>query len=259
MINIHLIYSTIIISGLSLVILILYPNLDIGFSKFFYSNTQGFIHKNNSLVLYLFKVIPIATKLLTASCIAYLLYKLLKYKKLKNVLLSSTFYLIITGLIGPGLIVNCILKENFGRARPMQTTYFNGSKNFSPALFVSDQCNHNCSFSSGHAAMAYYFTVFAYMLASYNNLQLSNLLTLKRKVKKPSEPSALRKKNFTFTAIYIIGLLFGSLVGLSRVLMGGHFLSDVVASCFIVLIVNHLLYLWWQRMNISDKGKLSKL
>jgi len=250
MINTHLIYSTIIISGFSLVILIFCPNLDIGFSKFFYSNIQGFIYKNNFLVLYLFKVIPIATKLLTASCIAYLLYKLLKYKKLKNILLSSTFYLIITGLIGPGLIVNCILKENFGRARPMQTTYFNGFKSFSPALFISDQCNHNCSFSSGHAATAYYFTVFAYM-SSYNNLQLPNLLTLKRKVKKPSE---LQKKNFTFNTIYIIGLLFGSLVGLSRILMGGHFLSDVIASCFIVLIVNHLLYLWWQRMNMSNSN-----
>jgi lipid A 4'-phosphatase len=175
-----------------------------------------------------------------------LLYRLLKYKGYKNLLFSSGFYLVIAGITGPGLIVNYIFKENFGRARPAQTTNFNGSKNFSPALYISNQCYHNCSFSSGHAAMAYYFTALAYTLALYN-LKKSKELHLSEESSLLSS-SLLHKKKNIFTITYIIVLVFGSVVGFSRILMGGHFLSDVVASCWIVLSVNYLLYLWWQKL-----------
>jgi lipid A 4'-phosphatase len=129
-------------------------------------------------------------------------------------------YLILTCSIGPGLIVNHLFKENVGRPRPSQITSFNGIKEFIPIFAMSDQCNHNCSFPSGHAAMGYYFSALAYAFALYRSGNSSS----------------------DFTKIYLSAILFGSLVGFSRILMGGHFLSDVVASCFIVLTINHLLY-----------------
>ncbi len=39
----------------------------------------------------------------------------------------------------PGLLVNQVLKENWGRARPAQVTEFGGERRFTPAFVYSDQ------------------------------------------------------------------------------------------------------------------------
>ena len=57
-------------------------------------------------------------------------------------------------VLGPGLIVNALLKEHWGRARPADVLEFGGAHHFTPVLLVTDQCRHNCSFSSGEVAMS---------------------------------------------------------------------------------------------------------
>jgi lipid A 4'-phosphatase len=221
MINTRLVYSSIFISGLALIIVILFPNLDINCSRLFYNSENGFIYRDNSVVKLLFTIIPILVKILLVIIAVYLCYLIIRYRNFNKIIASWGLYIILTTSIGPGLLVNYIFKENFGRARPSQTLNFNGSKNFTKAFEITDQCAHNCSFSSGHAAMGYSFTSLAYII-HYR----------------------------FFTKIYAGALFFGSLVGLSRILMGGHFLSDVLTSCFVILIINHLLYLCWQKLKL---------
>lgn len=218
MINNRLVYISMFISGIILIILTLFPQLDIDFSKFFYHHSNGFIYKNTAIVRFLFLSIPILTKAIVIISLLWTFFYLIKYRK--SIFLSWSFYILITAAIGPGLIVNYALKENFGRARPTQIENFGGEKDFTGALLITDQCDRNCSFSSGHAAMGYYFTSFAYILP-----------------------------HIYFSWLYVTALLFGSLVGFSRILMGGHFISDVAASCFIILVVNHILYLAWQKLS----------
>jgi len=43
-------------------------------------------------------------------------------------------------VIGPGLLVNLVLKENVGRARPIQVEAFGGNRQFSPALRQAHEC-----------------------------------------------------------------------------------------------------------------------
>lgn len=231
MINRPLIYSSIFISCALTLVLTFLPHFDIKFNELFYSEVSGFIYKRNWLVEFFYLSIPILTKYFLIFLALLLTYKALKFSDFKNLMSSYVIYLLIAAALGPGLIVNYVLKENFYRARPSQIEYFNGSKNFSKAFVISDQCDTNCSFSSGHAAMAFYFTSLAYALviarknkASNNNLKLN------------------------FTSVYTLGIIFGSLVGLSRILMGRHFLSDVTTSCAIVLIINHLLYECWKKI-----------
>ncbi len=226
MINNCLVYISMFISGTILVILTLFPTLDLDFSTFFYHNNNGFIYKNTDIVRFLFLSIPILTKALIIISLFWAFFDFIKYKKLKSIFLSWSFYIIITAAIGPGLIVNYGLKENFGRARPTQIENFGGKKDFTRAMLITDQCDRNCSFCSGHAAMGYYFTSFAYILPP-----------------------------IYFSWVYITALLFGSLVGFSRILMGGHFISDVAASCFIILVVNHILYLAWQKLSRCHSHK----
>ncbi|WP_341755708.1 phosphatase PAP2 family protein [Candidatus Tisiphia endosymbiont of Ptychoptera albimana] len=221
MINTNLVYTSIFTFGIVLLLTILFPNLDIDFSKLFYDSNNGFIYRNNNIVQLLFEVIPILTTILTIVILLYLLYLIVKHKTFNKLIISGGFYIILSTAIGPGLLVNYIFKENFGRARPLQIKEFNGTKNFTRAFSISNECLHNCSFSSGHAAMAYSLTSFAYVAPL-----------------------------IFFSRIYSITLIFGTLVGLSRILMGGHFLSDVLASCVVTLIINHLLYLCWQKLKL---------
>lgn len=112
--------------------------------------------------------------------------------------------------IAPGLIVNVILKDNWGRPRPAQTIEFGGTMNFTPAYIPSKQDGY--SFSSGHAAAAFSIMGFALLAKRRRKLWMSLALT------------------------------YGTLVGIARMAAGGHFLSDVITSFFIVYIFTHIFY-----------------
>jgi lipid A 4'-phosphatase len=114
-------------------------------------------------------------------------------------------------VIGPGLIVNSTLKENFGRARPRDVMEFGGSKQFTPAFVICHECNKNCSFSSGDAAGGFFAITLAFALS-------------RRRV------------------VFVAALLFGAAISLARIAAGAHFFSDTVVSFFVVLILSDLLH-----------------
>lgn len=218
-INNYLVNISLIITAFLTFLLILFPEVDISFSQFFFSEESGFIYQENFLVYQLYALLPLLTKLFILVCLLYLVYLIVKYRSYKRILRSGVFFLVIAAAISPGLVVNEVFKENFGRARPRHIEEFNGKREFTGAFTMSDQCKRNCSFSSGHAAMGYFLTAIAYT---------TNLLY--------------------FNRIYLIGIVFGSLVGLSRIVMGGHFLSDVLASAFVVLFLDHVIFILWQML-----------
>ena len=218
MINNRLVNISLIVFGFLSLIFVIFPSFDIKISELFYLKEFGFKYKEHYAVVLFYNAIPLLTKTFVFICILYLLYILIKSKNFKKALSSWAFFLIISALIAPGITVNSLLKENFGRARPREIVEFGGTKNFSRAFAFSDQCPKNCSFSSGHAAMGYYFSSIAYVARS-----------------------------LYFARIYITSILFGSIVGLSRIIMGGHFASDIIVSAFLVLLLNHLIYLLWKK------------
>ena len=61
-------------------------------------------------------------------------------------------FFVIAGVIGPGAVVNLGFKDNWQRARPYQVQNFGGSQLFTRAAVITDQCDNNCSFCSGHVA-----------------------------------------------------------------------------------------------------------
>jgi lipid A 4'-phosphatase len=171
----------------------------------------------------------------------FIFYAALKRNHRSKTLAILSLYLMLASLIGPGITVNYLFKEKIGRARPKEIQTFGGEKIFTKAAQMTDQCEHNCSFSSGHAAMGYYFTALAYAAILHSKLtKKKQLLELGEN---NAKPAAKR-----FNLIYSVFLVFGSLVGFSRVVMGGHFISDVSASCCAVLLINHLCYLLCQRL-----------
>jgi lipid A 4'-phosphatase len=102
-------------------------------------------------------------------------------------------------VIGPGVVGNAILKDNWGRARPVHLTEFGGTKTYSPPLVPSNQCEKNCSFVAGEASMAYAtFFAAAFLFAGMG------------------------------TRLLCAGVLAGLFSGAVRMSQGAHFLSDVV-------------------------------
>jgi lipid A 4'-phosphatase len=121
-------------------------------------------------------------------------------------------YLLLVLALGPGLIVNGILKEHWGRARPVNCVDFGGTQTFTPAFVLSDQGGK--SFSSGHAAGSAYWVVVALVLAR-----------------------GPRRR-------YWLGLAVGYslLVAWARLAAGGHFFSDILISWFILALLAWGLY-----------------
>ncbi len=121
-------------------------------------------------------------------------------------------YLLLVLALGPGLIVNGLLKEQWGRARPVNCEDFGGTQVFTPAFVVSDHGGK--SFSSGHAAGSAYWVVVALVLAQ-----------------------GPRRR-------YWLGLAVGYslLVAWARLAAGGHFFSDILISWFILALLAWGLY-----------------
>lgn len=55
-------------------------------------------------------------------------------------------------ILGPGLLVNGMLKSWWGRLRPDAVAELGGEGAFTPAFRVAGECTRNCSFVSGEAA-----------------------------------------------------------------------------------------------------------
>lgn len=121
-------------------------------------------------------------------------------------------YLLATAAIGPGLIVESLLKPHWGRARPKDIGLFGGEHAYTSPFVIAEECTRNCSFVSGHAAIAFWVTAYAFLL--------------------PREWRA---------AGLWAGAGFGLIVGAVRVVQGAHFASDVLAAGLIVVAVNILL------------------
>ncbi|MBP0617365.1 glycosyltransferase [Jiella mangrovi] len=119
---------------------------------------------------------------------------------------SEGLYVIAVYVIAPGLIVNAILKNTLGRARPRSLLEFGGSLDFTPVWQFSDQCSRNCSFSSGEAASAAAVMALFFVIPRQDRLPIG------------------------------LGLAaIAATVSLARIAAGGHFLSDVLVSWIITL------------------------
>jgi lipid A 4'-phosphatase len=129
--------------------------------------------------------------------------------------------------VGPGLVTNTLLKDQWGRARPAQIVEFGGSKTFTPPLLPADQCARNCSFVSGEAA-----SMFAVFYAA-----------------------ALIVPHWSLPTI-VAGTMVGFAAGLVRVAQGGHFLSDVVfAGVFMALTAAGLHRLMFGRASVGETAR----
>jgi len=100
------------------------------------------------------------------------------------------------------------LKDHAHRPRPSQTQEFGGPWEFRPWWRFDGACPKNCSFVSGEASEAFWMAAPASLAPP------------------PLRPLAIGA-----------ALVFGAGAGLMRMGAGGHFLSDVLISALLTILV----------------------
>lgn len=137
-------------------------------------------------------------------------------------------FLALAGALGPGAVVNLVFKDNWQRARPYQVAQYGGTQLFTRAAVMTDQCDNNCSFVSGHVACGFF---------------LVSLMLIHRRRQ----------------AVWAVaGVTAGLVIGFARMADMAHWLSDVLWACPITLlsswIVWKLLLLAYKQPELSDQG-----
>ncbi len=126
--------------------------------------------------------------------------------------------IVLTFLLGPGLLVNRGLKAHWGRARPRNVTEFGGDKLFTPPHVWADQCAANCSFVSGEVSAVTALSVALVMLIAANRARLG--------------------QGASQVAIALACFL-PALSAFQRINTGAHFLSDTILAVLFTLLVAH--------------------
>jgi lipid A 4'-phosphatase len=121
-------------------------------------------------------------------------------------------FFLVAGILSPGAVVNLGFKDNWLRARPYQVENFGGAAKFSRAGVMTDQCDANCSFVSGHVACGVF-------LASLGLVH--------------------RRRQRLWTAV---GVASGLVIGFARMADVAHWLSDVLWAFPITLVANWLVW-----------------
>lgn len=185
------------------------PGIDLVVSSWFYRPGAGFPLGNTTWAQLFYVGSPLLVRawivILSAMAIASL------WQRFRGLRRPALFLLAVIA-VGPGLMVT-VLKDHWDRARPSQIVEFGGDRHFTPAWVISDQCDDNCSFVSGHASGAFSLMALAWVA---------------------------KRRRFWLMA----GTLWGAHMGLVRIAQGGHFLSDVVFAGFIVYFSAALLARW---------------
>ena len=126
---------TVLVASLTAVsfIFVGFPQIDITVSALFYKPEQNFLLRNTSLHLFVDSWIRPSIKYLAVTFVVACVYKLFLGKSSIKRRFNIVAFLFSSFLLGPVLLVNGLLKEFIGRARPKNIIEYGGTKIFSPA------------------------------------------------------------------------------------------------------------------------------
>lgn len=203
----------------------LYPRLDLALAAPFYA-PETFWDGVGPLARRIRRIASLLEVLVAASAAISIGLKLLLPRRPMVLPGRAAVLILATLALGPGLLANVILKDNWARPRPIDVTEFGGRMHFVPWWDWRGECSTNCSFVGGESSAAFW--------------------TLSAAAVAPPHWRAFA---------YGAALAFGSAIGLLRMAGGGHFASDVVIGgvlIFLLIWLVHGLLYRWRATRISD-------
>jgi membrane-associated PAP2 superfamily phosphatase len=208
----------------------LFPGLDLDVARYFYAFEDG---NRNAFALRLYSPLMRARDIglwigtvLVAPAVGALVVKLLLPRRKMLMSGRAVIFLIATMALAPGLLVNVLLKDHWGRPRPIDVRQFGGDQNFVAWWDPRGDCPSNCAFVSGDVAGT------AWTMA----------------------PAALAPPQWRALA-YAAALALTAGMGAIRVMAGAHFPSDVIFSglfTFLVIWITYAVIYRWPRTRLTD-------
>lgn len=131
---------------------------------------------------------------------------------------NPALVIVLTMIVGGGLITHALLKEYWGRPRPKQIEAFGGNQTYRP--FWSPHFNNpepSKSFVSGHALTGFLFLT---------------LVLLGQRYQAP----------LIVATGWVLTLVFATSLAYTRLAQGGHFFSDILFSGLIM---------WWTALSME--------
>lgn len=210
-----------------------FPGLDLLVSSRYFDLDRGFVHAKDPVVLALYNFTPIIGRALFLTLLLHALLAPWIARALAAAgrtdaaqrcrgpwrHLSTVF--VCAALLGPGVVIEGVLKNTVGRPRPVQVVPFNGEATYQGPFALGDNPGSHRSFVSSHAA-----TGFALMALG---------LTCR---------PAVRRRWL------LVGILAGSAIGAGRLMQGGHYLSDIVFAFYAVWLSCELV-VWLDRKRLQ--------
>jgi lipid A 4'-phosphatase len=195
------------------IIFVIYsPSIDIFFATMPYSSiTHKFYGETHKWCTVIYYLVPVITASIIIGCSVIILFanKIGKSNITNNNLRRSALIVLLSLGLGPGIVVNSVFKDNWGRARPYQVIH--DGKLFSPVWQPNWGMHTSNSFPSGHASIGFFLGV----------------------------PFLARRRR---SLGILVGCVGGGIVGAVRILQGGHYFSDVVLCGVIVWLSAELMY-----------------
>jgi membrane-associated phospholipid phosphatase len=130
--------------------------------------------------------------------------------RLRPHVLRDAVFALSTFALGPGLLVNGVLKRVSGRVRPMNVEAFGGPYPFQPAFDFSGPCGSGCSFVSAETA-------------AVATAMMCLVLVVGPKI---GDRARVRLRIAAASSILAVAGI--------RIALGAHFLSDVVCSLLLI-------------------------
>jgi membrane-associated PAP2 superfamily phosphatase len=209
----------------------IFPSLDLDLERPFYdpaaASIGGFWALYVPLLNRLRDLARVISGLLVAPAVLAVIGKLVAPRRPMLIPGRAAVLLISTLALGPGLLTNLILKDHWGRPRPIDVSAFAGELQFKPWWDPRGDCPDNCSFVAGEPSGAFWTLA----------------------------PAALVPPPWRAPAT-AVALVFGAGIGLVRMAAGGHFFTDVVFSgffTFLVIWLTHGLIYRWPATRLSDR------
>ena len=188
------------------------PSLDIYISELFYFDNNKFFLQNYDLLSKAFRefFLPLILIYVLILPIVGVYFKIEKIFFGYKFNFREIFLIWLSQIISVLLFVNLIFKNLWGRARPDDILELGGKDFFTPWYKLSSACDTNCSFVSGDASVGFSIIVLYFIT-----------------------------KNTYFIYCSIIS---GFVLGLIRIIAGGHFLSDILFAGLVVIVLNLILF-----------------
>jgi membrane-associated PAP2 superfamily phosphatase len=188
-------------------------DVDLAIERLFYESGAGWVQKDDQPWHGLYKMGVVPAWVMALSALAVLIASRWVPKWVCH--RRVAVFLVLVMAVGPGLVVNEVFKKHWGRPRPLDVYEFGGDRDFVPVWVKSPSGNGN-SFASGHASTGYY------LLAPF---------------------FFVRRRSWKRAVWWLaVGLTYGSLVGLARMIQGAHFVSDVVWAGGMVYVTGLAFY-----------------